>query len=809
MNKENYIVDEPLPLNQNFAELKEEGLAYIQTIANASWTNLNQSDPGVTILDQICYALTELGYCNDFPVQDILTRANGTLEIADQFYLPEEILTTSPLTANDYRKYIVDGIKEVSNALIFPSDSGVKRVYQTYLFINSNISNTLYDDICTAAFFYLNKARNLGEQFLKPLALKTKVYCIKGRIDIEKESDLSSLFQAMQNEIQNYIFPEIVPEGYAVLQGKGFKTNEIFNGPRLKNGWILNENLGTKSDRLTSSELVSVLASITGVASVSGLGFLNSTDPAEITVDLDELIAIDLIHSVLNKTLEVYCKGIPVKNSSSVKTGSGFSKSRNLNTNTVYSVWTASQTEIPKGKYREIDTYYSIQNTFPEIYGVGPDSVDAHASEFEIAQSRQLKGYLTLFDQVIANQFSQLANIDKLFSFRNTVTGSPTLQKSFYSENSSYDMARSSYPAPFQSFSPTYFYRALYDVPHIKPLLRNFDAFEFGSEMETKKVRNENDWKDYKLDPYNSYIRGLMLLMEKEDLDLSRRNEVLDHLLARHGESPDTINSILNDSVYTYNSAMDKVIVKSLYLQNLGLLSYYRQKAYNYWAASKIAESIEPIPQDYEVRMLGGYSLDFIVRSNKIDQIEKLQEQDFVNFSGLELKLSLLLGLRALFMNFISTVYEKLYNGHEPVLEVIENVNEINASWWLINERRGFIMIETALVLELEFLKRDSSAKVNVQDGGCPDLILIFPDFIPGLKTDDFKRKLELLMEEDLPVEISYKYFYASLSEIALIIPAFATWHNSLIYGSKASEDQKTSQNELYHIIEKFCETKK
>ena len=54
-------------------------------------------------------------------------------------------------------------------------------------------------------------------------------------------------------------------------------------------------------------------------------------------------------------------------------------------------------------------------------------------SKYQKANSRQLKGYLTLFDQVLANQFSQLSNVHNLFSFKNSVTGTPSDRIALYS----------------------------------------------------------------------------------------------------------------------------------------------------------------------------------------------------------------------------------------------------------------------------------------------------------------------------------------------------------------------------------------
>ncbi len=179
MSKLNYIVDHQLPVNRNFKALKDLGLAYIQRYAGTQWTNLNESDPGVTILEQVCYALTELGYCNDFPIEDILTRPNGKLMLENQFFTPEEILTTAPVTINGYIKYLIDGVEHITNAVIVPiADTPYNlNSYQVYLQLDQNISGD-YDttsDYCKSALYYLNKSRNIGELFLMPQVLQPKL----------------------------------------------------------------------------------------------------------------------------------------------------------------------------------------------------------------------------------------------------------------------------------------------------------------------------------------------------------------------------------------------------------------------------------------------------------------------------------------------------------------------------------------------------------------------------------------------------------------------------------------------------------
>src|SRR5437868_8745031 len=90
---------------------------------------------------------------------------------------------------------------------------------------------------------------------------------VSGRIDIENETQLTNVLVAVQQAIQNYIFPKVSPAGYKNLANENTPVNEIFNGPLLKKGWIPTASLGVKKDLIHGSELVPVIESVAGVIS--------------------------------------------------------------------------------------------------------------------------------------------------------------------------------------------------------------------------------------------------------------------------------------------------------------------------------------------------------------------------------------------------------------------------------------------------------------------------------------------------------------------------------------------------------------
>ena len=93
--------------------LRKEGLKHIESLAHDIWTDYNAHDPGITILEALCYAITELGYRSGFEMKDLLAKAEG-----QAFFTAREILTSAPWTITDYRKLLVD-LPGINNAWLF------------------------------------------------------------------------------------------------------------------------------------------------------------------------------------------------------------------------------------------------------------------------------------------------------------------------------------------------------------------------------------------------------------------------------------------------------------------------------------------------------------------------------------------------------------------------------------------------------------------------------------------------------------------------------------------------------------------
>jgi len=109
----------------DFSFLRKKGQEYIEQLAGNVWTDYNSHDPGITMLEMLCYAITDLGTRLQMPVENILSPENdSSAKIEDQFFKASQILPSKPVTVNDYRKLFID-IDGVKNCWLKPYEKTV------------------------------------------------------------------------------------------------------------------------------------------------------------------------------------------------------------------------------------------------------------------------------------------------------------------------------------------------------------------------------------------------------------------------------------------------------------------------------------------------------------------------------------------------------------------------------------------------------------------------------------------------------------------------------------------------------------
>lgn len=106
----------PEATSRNYGDLREEAIAELQALSGAIWTDYNLHDPGVTLLEVLIYAITDLGYKVDNDVATLLaSHPEGAIDLGEHFHRAKYILPNCPYTPTDYRRYFLDipGVQNV------------------------------------------------------------------------------------------------------------------------------------------------------------------------------------------------------------------------------------------------------------------------------------------------------------------------------------------------------------------------------------------------------------------------------------------------------------------------------------------------------------------------------------------------------------------------------------------------------------------------------------------------------------------------------------------------------------------------
>lgn len=105
----------------DFADLRQAAIGYAQDASGEIWTDFNLHDPGVTLLEQSCFALSEIAYRVAHPERDLLTDARGHFNFHDlAMFTPRKVLNTAPVTTADLEAWLSD-CPDVARVLLTPA----------------------------------------------------------------------------------------------------------------------------------------------------------------------------------------------------------------------------------------------------------------------------------------------------------------------------------------------------------------------------------------------------------------------------------------------------------------------------------------------------------------------------------------------------------------------------------------------------------------------------------------------------------------------------------------------------------------
>ena len=64
----------------DFGFLREQGIKYIEALGSNLWTDYNSHDPGITVLEVLSYAITDLGSRIALPMNTLLAEKENPVK---------------------------------------------------------------------------------------------------------------------------------------------------------------------------------------------------------------------------------------------------------------------------------------------------------------------------------------------------------------------------------------------------------------------------------------------------------------------------------------------------------------------------------------------------------------------------------------------------------------------------------------------------------------------------------------------------------------------------------------------------------
>jgi len=443
----------------NYRELLNRGLDYCQHLGGDLWTDYNEHDPGVTILEQLCYALTDLSYRTNFDIADILAAAPGARQPEQPLYTGDRVLPCNALTAFDYRKLLYDRIRGLKNAWLVPVKDhhlGIAGLYRILVEVREEVTDeSEMERIRQEVVEIMRQARNLAEDLHEVRILKPQPIRVEGTIEIDSKAEPANVLAQVLFAIQNSMIPFPQVQLVDELFRDAVPPDQIWNGPLLNHGALDYQSLMEFKKSVSVDEIAHIILQVPGVKRVKDM--VAGSPPGElsrkpIAIREGHVPRLDPRRAISGQSPDQegplpggtpsiltpqhsYSINVELEGgfSSAVNSRAVWSKIQELEIsmrkNIAYaarSLEALSYLQLPQGKYRNIQNYYSIQHQFPSVYGLGKgggrnallENLASTRQSHDVTQARirQLKAYLLFFEQPLADYLAQLAHVGNLFS---------------------------------------------------------------------------------------------------------------------------------------------------------------------------------------------------------------------------------------------------------------------------------------------------------------------------------------------------------------------------------------------------------
>ncbi|TMM58010.1 hypothetical protein FEE95_00870 [Maribacter algarum] len=442
------------------------------------------------------------------------------------------------------------------------------------------------DEAVLEATNALHIHRNLAEDYCNITTVPIVDVGLCADIEMAADADIEAVLGEAYYLITEYLNPVVKFYTLSELLADGKYTEEIFLGPKLDHGFILEEELENSDLRTTiyTSDIINILMDIEGIVAVKNIAITRYDDAGNLVESQLWELHIQPGHQprlyIHASKVLVFKDDLPFlphqdELHDTLQMWKGVRQQNKV-------IQTNNDLEVPFGNYIDNNGHYPLQYDLPETYGVGPHGLKEPSSNERKAQAKQLKAYLLVFEHLLSVFLRQLER------FKDILSINPTISKSYFA-----------------------------------------DLFK---EEELKGVSEL--YIDVNDDTFHN-------LLEDRSQFLERRNGFLDHLLARFGESFSDYALMLYQAYGVEEKAEEELVFDKInFLEKFPSISSNRAKAFNYKDETKVCHPENTTGLSERIKVILGLNgansfIQYEVRNNssgkwegnwqlKNDQEEKL-----------------------------------------------------------------------------------------------------------------------------------------------------------------------------------------
>ena len=227
-----------------FDSLQKNALETIRELSGQLWTDHAPHDPGITTLDILNYALSELDYQMSFPLEQYLTGSDNRFNPEDYgLFRPERVSGMAPVTPKDYRDHFLDQLDNtdylmnLSDLQIHPyrsNDQICHGWFDLFIELSSLISEDQHKQeekkIKEKIEELYHANRNLGEALHAIHFVRRKPLLLIGNIDIDGSISPEKTLIAIYTEAIQLFAPGSHYTGSALPIYKLFKGIKQIQG---------------------------------------------------------------------------------------------------------------------------------------------------------------------------------------------------------------------------------------------------------------------------------------------------------------------------------------------------------------------------------------------------------------------------------------------------------------------------------------------------------------------------------------------------------------------------------------------------